>query len=159
MTKIKAKAVAAFFLLAGMSATISSCDKTDDVVPDITYNLTGNANGFQEAPTRVTTTATGTISGTYNKTTNILQYTITWTGLSSAPSAMHLHAPSDPGVAAPVKTPIAGFSATASGSINRTDTLKTETDEADFLMGKWYYNIHTPANPGGEIRGQIFPTR
>jgi hypothetical protein len=72
---------------------------------------------------------------------------------------MHLHGPSDPGVAAPVKIPITGFSATATGSINRTDTLKTETDEADFLLGKWYYNIHTPANPGGEIRGQIFPTR
>jgi hypothetical protein len=25
----------------------------------------------------------------------------------------------------------------------------------DLVAGKWYFNIHTAANPGGEIRGQI----
>lgn len=149
----------ALFLLLAASASFISCEKNDDDTDDMTYTLTGNANGAQEVPNRVTTSATGTISGTYNKNTNILQYTITWNGLSDAPSGMHLHGPADPGVAAGVKIPIPGFTAAASGSVNRTDTLKTETDEADFLQGRWYYNIHTPANPAGEIRGQIFPTR
>lgn len=27
----------------------------------------------------------------------------------------------------------------------------------DFLAGNLYFNVHTPANPGGEIRGQIDP--
>lgn len=158
MMKMKTNSIALFLLLAA-SASFISCEKKDDDTDDMMYTLTGNANGAQEAPNRVTTTATGTISGTYNKNTNILQYTINWNGLSTAPSAMHLHGPADPGVAAGVKIPIPGFTAAASGSVNRTDTLKTETDEADFLQGRWYYNIHTPANPGGEIRGQIFPTR
>jgi hypothetical protein len=26
---------------------------------------------------------------------------------------------------------------------------------ADLKAGKWYFNIHTAANPGGEIRGQL----
>lgn len=160
MIKIKANAVTVLFSIAALSATFLSCDKyVDTGNNDMMYNLTGNANGFQEAPNRVTTSASGTITGTYNRNTNILQYTINWNGLSSAPQAMHLHGPSDPGVAAPVKIPIPGFTPAASGSVSRTDTLKNETDEADFLQGRWYYNIHTPAHPGGEIRGQIFPTR
>ncbi len=160
MTKMKPNVVALFFAFAALSVTGFSCSKDDDDDDaEVVYNLTGNANGFQEAPTRVTTTATGTISGTYNKNTNILQYTITWNGLSSAPSAMHFHGPADPGVPAGIKVPIPGFTAAASGSVSRTDTIKTDTDEADFLQGRWYYNIHTPANPGGEIRGQVFPTR
>jgi hypothetical protein len=160
MTRVKMNFIAVFFAVAGFSATVFSCKKeNDNADTNIEYNLSGNANGAQEAPKRVTTTATGTISGTYNKNTNILQYTITWNGLSTAPAAMHLHGPADPGIAADVKIPITGFTAGASGTVNRTDTLKNETDEADFLQGRWYYNIHTPANPGGEIRGQIFPTR
>lgn len=148
-----------FLLLTIGSVGIVSCSKTNEATPDLVYNLTGNANGGQEAPIRVITPATGTITGTYNKTTNILQYTISWNNLSTAPSGMHLHGPADAGVAAPVKIPITGFTASATGSVSKSDTLKNEADEADFLLGKWYYNLHTPANPGGEIRGQIFPTR
>ena len=159
MTKIKANAAAFFFLLAGFSVTIISCTKNNDANTDITYTLNGSASGAQEAPNRVTTNATGTISGTYNKNTNIIQYTITWNGLSTAPSAMHFHGPADPGVSTGVKIPITGFTAGATGSVSRSDTIKTELDEADFLVGKWYYNIHTPANPGGEIRGQVIPSR
>ncbi len=159
MTKINTRSVALFFVLAAFSTSVISCPKDNDVNDNMVYNLTGNANGSQEAPTRVATTATGTISGTYNKNTNIMQYTITWSGLSSAPSAMHFHGPADPGVATGVKIPITGFTPAAAGSFSKSDTIKTETDEADFLQGRWYYNIHTPANTGGEIRGQVFPTR
>ena len=28
---------------------------------------------------------------------------------------------------------------------------------ADLMAGKWYANVHTAANKGGEIRGQIMP--
>lgn len=162
MVKPNLHSAAILFALIGLSATVVSCEKDneDDNNPkEMVYSLNGNANGAQEAPTRVTTSATGTITGTYNKSSNILTYTITWNGLSAAPAAMHFHGPADAGVATGVKIPITGFTAAASGTVSKSDTLKTETDEADFLQGRWYYNIHTPANPGGEIRGQIFPTR
>jgi hypothetical protein len=50
------------------------------------------------------------------------------------------------GVVIPFPTPATG----AEGSA----TL-TEPQAADLLDGKWYVNVHTAANPGGEIRGQL----
>ena len=31
----------------------------------------------------------------------------------------------------------------------------TDAQAADLTSGKYYVNIHTAANPGGEIRGQV----
>ena len=31
----------------------------------------------------------------------------------------------------------------------------TDAQEADLVGGKYYVNVHTAANPGGEIRGQV----
>ena len=31
----------------------------------------------------------------------------------------------------------------------------TDAQAADLMAGKYYVNIHTAANPGGEIRGQV----
>jgi len=31
----------------------------------------------------------------------------------------------------------------------------TDAQAADLQAGKWYYNIHTAANKGCEIRGQV----
>ena len=31
----------------------------------------------------------------------------------------------------------------------------TDAQAADLQAGKWYFNVHTAANKGGEIRGQV----
>ena len=31
----------------------------------------------------------------------------------------------------------------------------TDAQASDLMAGKWYFNIHTAANKGGEIRGQV----
>jgi hypothetical protein len=31
----------------------------------------------------------------------------------------------------------------------------TEAQAADLLAGRWYVNVHTAGNPGGELRGQL----
>ena len=85
----------------------------------------------------------------------MIEYTVTWSGISGPPIAMHFHGPADVNTAAGVAVAIpfpngAGASGTTTGSATLTDT-----QEAELLAGKWYYNIHTDANKGGEIRGNI----
>ena len=33
----------------------------------------------------------------------------------------------------------------------------TDAQASDLMNGKWYFNVHTAANPSGEIRGQVLP--
>jgi len=53
-----------------------------------------------------------------------------------------------------VEIPVTGFPSAASGTISGTATL-TASQNDDLLGGKMYVNIHTSANPAGEIRGQV----
>ena len=78
-----------------VASTWMSCNKNDDDTNSTkdTYKLSGPASGTQERPTPVITDATGTINGSYNKESNVIDYTITWNGLSGNPSAMHFHGP------------------------------------------------------------------
>ena len=34
-------------------------------------------------------------------------------------------------------------------------TTITDAQAKDLMDGRWYFNLHTRANPDGEIRGQI----
>jgi hypothetical protein len=161
-TKINHNVLAVFLGLSLVATGFFACSKDDDdddsQNEEVIYNLSGNANGGQEFPNRVTTTATGTLTGTYNATTNLLTYTITWNGISAAPTGFHFHGPADPGASAGIVVPITGFPAATAGTHSGTATL-TDAQETDLLAFKWYYNIHTPTNGGGEIRGQVFPMR
>lgn len=139
------------FTVAGIGTSCNS--KDDDNPPTNILTLSGDANSTQEVPT-FTSTATGTLTGTYDKDANKLTYSITWNGISAPPVGFHFHGPADPGANASVVVPITGYPAATSGTYAGSATL-TEAQEAELLAGKWYYNIHTPAKTGGEIRGQV----
>ena len=85
---------------------------------------------------------------------NTVTYRITYAGLTGAPTAGHIHgnATSFPGSNAGV---VHGF-ASLTNAISGTWTY-SEAQEPMILAGTCYANIHTGANPGGEIRGQIMP--
>lgn len=131
------------------------CDKNDDDDDKTvsTYKVSGTASGAQEVPA-VITPATGTVSGTYNSKSKMLDYTVTWNGLTTNPTGMHFHGPADPGVNAPVMVPITGFTVATSGTLTSMATLTPAQDSA-LVAGKMYYNVHTTTNPGGEIRAQL----
>jgi hypothetical protein len=42
-----------------------------------------------------------------------------------------------------------------SGQITGTISAIPAVQEADLLAGKWYVNIHSGVNPGGEVRGNL----
>jgi hypothetical protein len=120
------------------------------------FNFSNTYSGANEVPANGST-ATGTISGAYDTVTNIISFTITFSGLGANTTAAHFHGPAFPGSNAAVVFAHTGVPAgvTSASLPADADTL-TQAQEADLLAGKWYSNIHTTNFPGGEIRAQIF---
>jgi hypothetical protein len=115
---------------------------------------TATLNGSSEVPA-VTTTASGTFEGTLDGTN--LDVEGTYMGLSAAATAAHIHGPAAAGANGPVVCTLTlTESATAGTGTYKGDCTGTSAPAvADLNAGMFYVNIHTAANPGGEIRGQI----
>jgi hypothetical protein len=93
---------------------------------------------------------TGALTSTYDTTTKKFTWTVTYSGLSGPPTAAHFHGPAAAGANAGVVVPQKdGLASPMKGEATLTDA-----QAADLQAGKWYFNIHTDANKGGEIRGQ-----
>ena len=131
----------------------SSCDDDDEDEIKTQYNISGNATGAQEVPP-VNTPATGTLTGTYNSATNVLTYSISWTGLTGAPTMMHFHGPAGVGEINSPIVHITGYPQQTTGTVSGTANVE-ESMEQDLLNERWYYNLHTPTHGGGEIRAQV----
>jgi hypothetical protein len=107
-------------------------------------------DGKSEVPPNATT-GTGTADIDYDAATKKLTWKLTYSGLSGPATAAHFHGPAEPGKNAGVAVAIPNAaSSPAEGSATLTDA-----QAADLAAGKYYVNIHTAANPGGEIRGQV----
>ena len=107
-------------------------------------------DGKSEVPPNASA-ATGKAELDYDPASKKLSWTLTYTGLSGPATAAHFHGPAEAGKNAGVAVaiPNAGTSP-VSGNATLTDA-----QAADLVAGKYYINIHTAANPGGEIRGQV----
>ncbi len=115
-----------------------------------TLNLTASLKGSEETPPN-TTTGTGALTGTYDTDTKKLTWSVSYSGLTGPATAAHFHGPAGPGKAAPVEVPAPGAD---KDPIVGSATL-TDAQAKDLLDGNLYFNIHTEANKGGEIRGQV----
>jgi len=126
--------LAAGLLAAGMWASAYAAD---------TYKAP--LNGASEVPP-VTTTAAG--SATVTVDGKKATWSVTYSGLT--PAAAHIHCGAAAGANAGVAVPLTAGPSPMSGSGEMT-----EAQLADLAAGKCYINIHTAANKGGEIRGQL----
>jgi len=82
---------------------------------------------------------------------NVLKWSVSYEGMTGPVSAGHFHGPAAAGANAGVVVPFAGSMASP---ITGSATL-TAAQLADVKAGLYYINLHTAANPGGEIRGQV----
>ncbi|AHY52959.1 CHRD domain-containing protein [Bradyrhizobium japonicum] len=112
--------------------------------------LKATLDGKSEVPA-TTTSGTGTADLDYDAASKKLSWKVTYSGLSGPATAAHFHGPAEAGKNAGVAVAIPNAS---SSPVEGSATL-TDAQAADLLAGKLYVNIHTAANPGGEIRGQV----
>ena len=115
-----------------------------------TSAMTASLSGASEVPP-TTSSGSGTVEASLNKQTNELSWTVTYSGLSGPATGGHFHGPAMAGQNAGVLVPITGSLA----SPIRGVASLTAAQAADLMAGKWYVNLHTAANPNGEIRGQL----
>ena len=114
----------------------------------VTFPLSGD----QQVPA-VTTTATGSGYALVNSMTYALEVVVNTEGVDDA-TAAHIHT----GAAGENGDVLVGLEQSADDMgmwMTPADTM-IDIDTYDVLIsGGHYVNIHTPANPDGELRGQI----
>src|ERR1700730_13539199 len=93
----------------------------------------------------------GALTASYDTATKKLTYSATYKDLSGPAVAAHFHGPADAKTNAGIVVPVAG----ARASPLKGEATLTDAQAADLAAGKWYFNVHTAANKGGEIRGQV----
>jgi hypothetical protein len=116
-----------------------------------TLHFTTSLKGAEEVPPHAVP-GTGKVTATLDTATKVFTYKATYAGLTGPATMAHFQGPAGPGVNAPPVVPV------PAGSLANPMTGKATLDDgqiADLKAGKWYFNIHTAANPGGEIRGQL----
>jgi CHRD domain-containing protein len=94
---------------------------------------------------------TGMLTATYDPASKKLTYTVAYKDLTGPATAAHFHGPADAKTNAGVVVPVNG----AVTSPIKGEATLTDAQAKDLADGKWYFNIHTAANKGGEIRGQV----
>ena len=112
-------------------------------------NMKADLKASEEVPP-VDSKGSGSVTATYDTTTKKLSWKGSYKDLSGPATAAHFHGPAEKGKNAGVVVPITATSSSFEGSA----TL-TEAQEKDLMAGMWYVNVHTAANKGGEIRGQV----
>lgn len=145
------------------------------------FTFAGNLSGANEVPP-TGSPGTGTVTIILDPTALTLEEQVTFSGLTTADTAAHIHccAPlgTNAGVATAMPT-LPGFPlSVTSGTYDQSFSLLDPTvynpafvtanggtiagAEATLVAGieneQTYFNIHTTTNPGGEIRSQLFPT-
>ena len=118
--------------------------------PAFADKMKATLDGKSEVPPN-TSAATGTADIDYDAASKKLSWKLTYSGLSGPATAAHFHGPAAAGANAGVAVAIPN--ATTS-PVEGSATL-TDAQAADLVAGKYYINVHTAANPGGEIRGQV----
>ena len=144
--------VVATLALAGLPATVLAVDPTQPA-----YG--GPLSGAQEAPP-VVTSATGQGIVVISADGSTVTYLVTYSGLSGTVAAAHIHTGAV-GIAGGVILPLTAGPSPMTGTLTAANFAASGSVTtfaqavAAIRAGTTYFNLHTAANPGGELRGQI----
>lgn len=155
--------------VAGCGGSKSTAPNTITYTADLKPSNEVLANGSSAG---VVSSGSGTWTGTLDPNTNILTWTMSFTGLTTNSSASHIHAQAPTTTTANVVLNFATFagstiqlggtSGTATGSINLSSatpatglTISGDSLRKAMDAGQAYVNVHSSQYPAGEIRGQI----
>jgi hypothetical protein len=137
---------------AASAVLLASASRSDAATSAFKASL----HGKNEVPPN-NTTGTASVTVTYDPATKRISWEGTYTGLTGPVTAAHIHGPADPGKNAPPVVWLSkkgdsdpNFPSPFTGSAELTDEQAKE-----LMFGRYYVNIHTKANPAGEIRGQL----
>jgi CHRD domain/Bacterial Ig domain len=115
---------------------------------DVVYTT---LSGDNEVPP-VSTSATGTASTTVDFAAGTVTIHVHATGLDDA-TGSHIHRAAV-GENGPIVVPLTQDPSDV-GHWSAVEQSVSESELDDFESAAWYVNVHTPANPSGEVRGQI----
>ena len=119
-----------------------------------TMTFKADLKGASEVPPTAST-GTGTVEATYDTASKKLSWKGSVSGLTANATAAHFHGPAEMGKNAGVMVPAPGVT---NGPFEGSATLTDDQAKA-LLAGETYFNVHTPTNPGGEIRGQVMKAK
>ncbi len=143
-------------LRAGLAAlAFAMLTATRSLAVADTLNFQADLVGGQEAPPN-DSTGTGHLEATLDTSANTLTWTCTYSGLTGAPFAAHFHGPvSYVGTTSEENAPIqVGTPGNLASPFHGRATIDA-TQAEDLKIGRWYFNLHSPKYPGGEIRGPV----
>lgn len=114
-----------------------------------TVKFKADLKGSSEVPPNQSA-GTGSVTATYDTATKQFSWKGSYSGLSGPAMAAHFHGPAPVGQNSGVAVAIKPVTSPFEGSATLTDAQAN-----DLMSGNWYVNIHTDANKGGEVRGQL----
>jgi len=142
------------FGLGGAGAALLGLTSRGETAP---ASYKADLSAASEVPPNQST-GKGAATVTYDDSTKTVTWEGTFTGLSGPATAAHIHGPAEAGKNAGVIVAIsqAGtpFTSPFQGSMKLADDKAAALASA-LSAGQAYVNIHTAANPGGELRGQL----
>jgi len=138
-------------ILSALAATVGLAALAGSPAFAQSVNLKADLTPASEVPP-TNSQGKGNVTATYDPASKRLSWRGTVAGLTGEATAAHFHGPAEPGKNAGVLVPAPGVKngAPFEGSATLTD------DQARLITGgQTYFNIHTAANPQGEVRGQV----
>ncbi len=134
--------------LAACLLALSACNLTPS--PERLTELRAWLSGAAIVP-RVDNTGSGILVAGLNRNTQVLTWTLTYSGLTRPAAAGHFHGPAGVGQTGPQLHSIGErLTSPVSGSM-----ALTASQMADLQAGQWYVSLGSELNPEGEIRGQL----